>query len=77
MKEGNKYDGFCIDVLKELKKMMNFEYTIKEVSDFSPTAKNDWKSVIRQLIVGVCTMYRLSLVFLYNIEIDLTWQCIG
>ena len=54
MKEGNKYDGFCIDVLKELKKMMNFEYTIKEVSDFSPTVKNDWKSVIRQLIVGVC-----------------------
>lgn len=55
--EGNKYNncfrGYCIDLLNEIRKELNFNYTINEVLDgygyMSPTGNHEWNGMVRKL----------------------------
>ena len=69
-REDGTYEGFCVDVLKELsKRLSNFKFTIFEVDDDS-IGKNGkgktWDAIIEQLKVGVCIDYVLSQAFLWH-----------
>ena len=51
-----KYEGFCIDILKELAEIYNFNYTIYNVPDNKyglPNEKGEWNGLVKELIVGV------------------------
>ncbi|KAL4225053.1 hypothetical protein ACF0H5_015747 [Mactra antiquata] len=60
MKTTNGYEGFCVDVLKELSsKMDNFNYRIFEINDNSPAENgktSKWDKIIDQLKVGNASM---------------------
>lgn len=55
--EGNdKYEGYCIDLLKEISKILGFKFHIKLVDDHKYGEKNDqgdWNGMIKELINGV------------------------
>ncbi|CAG0883411.1 unnamed protein product [Cyprideis torosa] len=51
-----KFEGYCIDLINEIKVLMNFEYTIYPVEDgkfgaLSETNKS-WNGMIKDLIIG-------------------------
>ncbi|XP_067123751.1 glutamate receptor ionotropic, kainate 2 isoform X1 [Centruroides vittatus] len=51
----DKYEGFCIDLLHEISKLLKFRYEIKLVEDNSYGQKNDyneWNGMIRELMDG-------------------------
>lgn len=54
MLEGNdKFEGYCIDLIHELSKVLEFKYTIQLVKDKSHGSKNErgeWNGMIRELI---------------------------
>ena len=56
-KKGNKrYEGYCIDLIDEISKILEFNYTIKIVEDMRHGRKNErgeWNGLIRDLIDGV------------------------
>jgi hypothetical protein len=55
--EGNdRYEGFSIDLIKEISRMLKFDYTIYEVPDGKFGARNltgEWNGIIRELLIGV------------------------
>lgn len=61
MKTGEgEYDGFSVQVLKEIAREMNFDFDIKELDSFTGNrsdASADWDTLIKQLIVGVGLLY--------------------
>lgn len=60
MKNGDVYEGFCVDVLKELAESLKFEYEIFELegSGRNQNGKSTvWDDIITQLKVGVSTVY--------------------
>ena len=53
----DRYEGFCIDVLKEIAEMVNFNFTIKEGHDgwygiYNPESKK-WNGLVLELIQKV------------------------
>ena len=56
-KKGNKrYEGYCVDLIDEISKLLEFNYTIKIVEDLKYGTKNErgeWNGLIRELIDGV------------------------
>ena len=56
-KKGNKrYEGYCVDLINEISKLLEFNYTIKIVEDLKYGTKNErgeWNGLIRELIDGV------------------------
>lgn len=51
------YEGYCIDVIKVISKILNFNYTIKLVKDGrygSKDANGDWGGMVRELMDGMC-----------------------
>ncbi|XP_064637937.1 glutamate receptor 1-like isoform X3 [Lineus longissimus] len=58
--EGNeRYEGFSIDLIEEISKMLKFQYTIYEVPDGKFGARNstgEWNGIIRELLIGNATM---------------------
>lgn len=61
--EGNdRYEGFCVDMLKELADILKFKYRIRLVGDGVygvPGANGTWTGMVGELIsrVGGCTVY--------------------
>lgn len=55
--EGNeRYEGFCVDMLKELADILKFNYRIKLVSDGLygvPGANGTWTGMVGELIARV------------------------
>lgn len=52
----DKYEGYCIDLLKEVSKVLGFKFHIKLVDDNKYGEKNDqgeWNGMIKELINGV------------------------
>ena len=50
---GEKYIGYCIDLLKELKGLMNFEYEFIEAEDGQYGRMNEmaeWNGMVKALI---------------------------
>lgn len=61
--EGNdRYEGFCVDMLKELADILKFKYRIRLVGDGLygvPGANGTWTGMVGELIsrVGSCAVY--------------------
>ena len=47
-----KFEGFCIDLIQEIEKMMNFTSEFYEVDDFGYLNENSmtWSGVIGELV---------------------------
>ncbi|XP_052064516.1 glutamate receptor ionotropic, kainate 2-like [Mytilus californianus] len=45
---GDRYEGFCVDILEEVSSIMNFNYTIK----LADNGVNDWDKIINQVVKG-------------------------
>ena len=53
---GEKYIGYCIDLLNELKKLMTFEYELIEAPDGEYGRMNDnaeWNGMVKELMEKV------------------------
>ncbi|XP_022255411.1 glutamate receptor ionotropic, kainate 2-like [Limulus polyphemus] len=51
----DRYDGYCMDLIREISKIRGFKYEIKEVGDKTYGKKNkhgEWNGMIRELIDG-------------------------
>lgn len=64
-----RYEGFCIDLLKEIAGMVGFEYRIELVPDGKygviDLETGEWNGIVRQLMDKVSCKTRLGLGFLY------------
>lgn len=66
----DRFEGYCLDLLKELSNILGFSYEVKLVSDGKYGAQNDkgeWNGMVRELIDHVCftffLFYKLCLEF--------------
>lgn len=54
MLRGNdRYEGYCVDLLREIAAILHFNYTIKEVADGkygSREGDNEWTGMVRELM---------------------------
>lgn len=53
----DRFEGYCLDLLKELSNILGFSYEVKLVSDGKYGAQNDkgeWNGMVRELIDHVC-----------------------
>ena len=53
LKGNDRYEGFCIDLLNEISKMVGFDYIIVPVPDgrYGVRQKNgEWDGIVRHLI---------------------------
>ncbi len=61
--EGNdRYEGFCVDMLKELADILKFKYRIRLVGDGLygvPGANGTWTGMVGELISRVCKYRRM------------------
>ena len=58
------YEGFCIDLFKELAKMLHFTYEIYESPDGQYggiTEKGTWNGIVGELVNKVSTLRNISL----------------
>lgn len=56
MSRGSELEGFCIDLLSQLSKMVGFRYTLQLVKDSrygSINASGNWNGMIGEIIRGV------------------------
>lgn len=54
----DRFEGYCLDLLKELSNILGFSYEVKLVSDGKYGAQNDkgeWNGMVRELIDHVRT----------------------
>lgn len=61
----DKYEGYCIDLLKEIALVLGFRFHIKQVDDSKYGEKNEqgeWNGMIKELIDGV----QLEFIFKYH-----------
>lgn len=53
-----RYEGFCIDLLREIASMVGFEYRIELVPDSKygviDLETGEWNGIVRQLMDKVC-----------------------
>ena len=52
----DRYEGFCVDILKEIAQIVGFKYSIKLVADGKYGAPDDdgnWNGMVRELVEGV------------------------
>ncbi len=57
MTGNDRYEGFCIDLLKDVAQLVGFQYTISIVKDGKygvedPDSKQ-WNGIVRELLDGV------------------------
>lgn len=53
-----QYEGYCVDLIKEIARILEFKYVIKLVDDGVHGRKNErgeWNGMIKELIEGVRT----------------------
>lgn len=56
LKGNNRYEGFTIDLLKELSEKTGFEYEIYIVDKYgSPTGDGKWSGMVGEVLTGVKT----------------------
>lgn len=59
----DRFEGYCLDLLKELSNILGFSYEVKLVSDGKYGAQNDkgeWNGMVRELIDHVSTSPRTA-----------------
>lgn len=67
----NRYEGYCIDLIHEISKILEFKYMIKEVEDKTYGKRNEhgeWNGMIRELIDGKADLAIGDLTITYERE---------
>lgn len=44
------YEGFCVDLLDEISKRRQFNYSIRVVSTYGKLKNGEWSGIVRELI---------------------------
>lgn len=61
LKGNDRYEGFCVDLLKSIAKNVGFDYEIKVVPDELYGAYDaktgEWNGIIKELIEKVCLVF--------------------
>ena len=59
--QGNdRFEGFCVDLIEEISKVLRFNYTFSVVADGSYGSKNDkgeWNGMVRELLDHVSNVF--------------------
>ena len=59
MSGNDRFEGYCIDLLEEISKILGFNYTVYEVPDkmhgIPHNVTGEWNGIIRELKDKVCT----------------------
>lgn len=67
--ENDLFEGFCIDVLRLIAKMVGFQYNIKLVADGKYGLQNpetgEWNGIVRELIDKVKCFFIFIFIFLF------------
>ena len=76
----DRFEGYCLDLLKELSNILGFAYEVKLVSDGKYGAQNDkgeWNGMVRELIdhVSPVTVF-LLLASTPSVQLPFVWYCI-
>lgn len=53
LKENDQFEGFCVDMLKEISELVGFKYKIELVPDGNYGVPNDdeeWNGMVRQVM---------------------------
>lgn len=63
----DRFEGYCLDLLKELSNILGFAYEVKLVTDGKYGAQNDkgeWNGMVRELIdhVSHVTVVKLAMI---------------
>lgn len=61
-----QYEGYCVDLIKEIARILEFKYQIKLVDDGVHGRKNErgeWNGMIKELIEGVSLIIFLAIIF--------------
>lgn len=56
----DRFEGYCLDLLKELSNILGFTYEVRLVADGKYGAQNDkgeWNGMVRELIDHVSELY--------------------
>lgn len=64
----DRFEGYCLDLLKELSNILGFSYEVKLVSDGKYGAQNDkgeWNGMVRELIDHVSLIIKSFMGHLY------------
>lgn len=65
------FKGYCIDLIDEIAKIVNFDYDIKEVEDAkfgNMNDKGDWNGIVRKVSEGARQTKLLSWFFLIGLS---------
>ena len=63
-----RFEGYCIDLIKEIARILEFKYVIKLVDDGVHGRKNErgeWNGMIKELIEGVNMIFDYFDYFIY------------
>ncbi len=73
LKGNDRFEGYCVDLLREISVIVNFNYTIKLVGDGSygaPTGPNgEWTGMVKELIDRVSIKQVIHMVDVKLIDI--------
>ena len=48
---GSEWEGYCIDLLKDLQQLIKFEYELYEVSEYGRMDDNmEWNGAVKEII---------------------------
>ncbi|XP_022248257.1 glutamate receptor ionotropic, kainate 2-like isoform X2 [Limulus polyphemus] len=71
LKDNNRYEGYCVDLIEEIAKVLGFKYVFREVADRTYGKKNEWgewNGMIRELIEGKADLAVVDLTVTYERE---------
>ncbi len=69
----DRFEGYCLDLLKELSNILGFSYEVKLVTDGKYGAQNDkgeWNGMVRELIDHVSLILRVLWVICMLISVS-------
>ena len=64
LKGNERFEGFCVDLLAEIAKLVHFQYEIRLVPDGkygAPDKNNEWNGMVKQLLDRVNVLSYLNL----------------
>ena len=53
----DRYEGFCVDLIKEIAERLNFQYSFEIVTTYGSYERNGWTGIVRELIDRVTIIF--------------------
>ncbi|XP_076307933.1 glutamate receptor ionotropic, kainate 2-like isoform X2 [Tachypleus tridentatus] len=71
LRGNSRYEGYCVDLIEEISKVLGFKYKFREVADHTYGKRNEWgewNGMIRELIEGKADLAVVDLTITYERE---------